>query len=613
MVDILYTLAFIGERSYLRSVLFVLTLYTVTSVFLSVGLSLLVTKMGFPAQKSVKFTLVVLSAFFGSGLIAMFSKLYFTTSVSDTSTIPIYIGFLVFIVLFLFVSTRLLTRRPYSFSSFNIISVSFTSLIWLTLAGYSIWDGKENKLSASPASVALPAKDSPNFLLVVVDSLRADHLSLYGYEKPTSPNLETLAREGAIFLRAYAQSSWTLPSVASIMTSLYPSNHSTTYDWDKLPLEILTMAEALKKKGYVTAAFSANPFVSPEFGLGQGFDSFYHTSSPDAKSFLNFVTAVRVLRKITSRFASFRVVTDSAFHLFGLKEKRSNCELDQVLNREVSTWLSSKSDKPWFIYIHYMCPHHPYEPPNRKERLDWQMKVIKGGLPISEEVRSKLISAYDNTIIYADSLIGDLTEKLRQLKIYDQTFLTITSDHGDEFYEHQNWSHGWTLYNEVIHVPLIMRYPRLVKSNQVVKQPVMLVDIMPTFLAAATIQGIRHMQGKNLLASVRDHTNIQRAYSELIGVKGRGKTIIQALTQEDKKHIKTIDPKVEPVEKFELYNLQEDFQEQQNLWNVQQAEIRKKWETDLAAFAVKAKESKGERAQISEDTKRRLQALGYLQ
>ncbi len=312
------------------------------------------------------------------------------------------------------------------------------------------------------------APAGPNVMLVVIDTLRADHLGAYGYDRPTSPNLDALARRGTRFARAYATSSWTGASVASMLTGLSPGVHGMdghTSDlgdrWPRLP-------EAFRDAGYETGAISANPaFVSPEVGFGSGFDSFDVLHGAPAKptdagdhiwAHPNMTTLVHV--------AGANVVTDAAI-----------------------AWVRRHRTEAFFLYLHYFDPHASYLPPPayaRKFGVDpssplagmQQRMVMFPGLPPADPADlATLIGLYDGEIAFTDAEIGRLIAEIEPL-VTRPTILLVTSDHGEEFGDHGGLQHGKTLFEEQIRVPLLItRLGDEGSTADVIATPFSLVDL----------------------------------------------------------------------------------------------------------------------------------------
>lgn len=268
----------------------------------------------------------------------------------------------------------------------------------------------------------------PNVVLILIDTLRADHLGAYGYKRDTSPNIDEFAREGVLFRNAYAQTSWTYPSVASIQTSLYPSQIGEFGSKRRLSDSLLTIAEYMKNNFYKTIAVVSNVYVANGFGFSQGFDIF------DQNSILN-------PDSITSQ-----LVTDKAIE-----------------------YLNKYGHEPFFIWVHYMDPHTVYvhhpEYGYRKESTS-NITVRLTGDELNKITNSLgpddvqfIIDTYDEEISYTDGNFGRLIDAVKELGLERNTVIILSSDHGEEFLERRRFGHAASLYNEIIRVPLIIYNP----------------------------------------------------------------------------------------------------------------------------------------------------------
>lgn len=292
-----------------------------------------------------------------------------------------------------------------------------------------------------------------NVVLVVVDTLRSDHLRAYGYERETAPVFTRLAREGVRW-DGVSPTSWTLPSVASILTGLHPLRHQAIGEADSLPFGATTLAERLGARGYSSLAVIANGWITRKAGFAQGFSSFYSMVG-DLKA-PTFSTAQQVNAELLPR-------------LQGLKP-------------------------PFFLYVHYLDPHAPYDPDRdyRGWPLVGRLAARKNGVTVQELRMKEMIDRpaelladardlYDGEIRRADSGIGDLLGKLRSLGLDRETLTIVTSDHGEEMVEHGRMGHGLTLYEEVVRVPLVFHAPGHLPAG-VHLGVASLLDIVPTIL-----------------------------------------------------------------------------------------------------------------------------------
>ncbi len=304
-----------------------------------------------------------------------------------------------------------------------------------------------------PLSLVGKTANTLNVVLVTIDTLRADHLGCYGYKATETANIDRLAAEGTRFVYTYAQVPFTLPSHASMFTSTYPMwNGVRDSAGPPLPKEHVTLASIFKEKGYATAAFTAAFVVDGFFGLNQGFDTYYDNYPP-------------------------RDTSMTAGEEAGLQRRG-----DEVL-RHALEWLKRNSHKPFFTWIHFYDPHHPYDPPE----------------PFHSRYRDRL---YDGEIAYVDTVFGKLMNFLETAGLREKTIVVVTSDHGEALGEHDESYHGYYVYDSTLRVPLIVSLPGTKNQAKEVNLPVSLLDVAPTILQIAGIPRPAQMQGRGLLASI---------------------------------------------------------------------------------------------------------------
>jgi len=333
----------------------------------------------------------------------------------------------------------------------------------------------------------------PNLVMILIDTLRADRLGCYGYERPTSPVIDELAAKGTLFDAAYAHASWTRPSVASLMTSLYPSSHDIQDDLDALPASLPTLAQVMKARGYHTAAFSANPQISPTYGFDRGFDVFGESGSHLVRR-----AAIGLLEHTVKRTIRLRLLPALAGGGDGKPAKAKKKDPEHagaaLLNKQAFRWLDGfDGEQPFFLYMQYIDPHTPYSPPVDLINEGGQAPVSLPAtyidkdappFPLSEyaraddEVLEGLSRLYDAEIRFVDREFGKLLERLEQRGLLENTYIVVTSDHGEELYDHKQWLHGQSLFDELVRVPLVVTGPGV--ATQVVAEPVELVDLLPT-------------------------------------------------------------------------------------------------------------------------------------
>jgi len=307
-----------------------------------------------------------------------------------------------------------------------------------------------------------------NIIIVSLDTLRADHLGCYGYAVKTSPNIDALAQKAVRFSNVYSQSSWTLPSHMSFFTSRYPSFHKVLTNEHGLSPDIKTLAEIFKQKGYLTAAFTEGGNMFKVHGFGRGFD-IYQEKSEDI---------------------------DFTF-------------------KQAFTWLKKRKSKQSFLlFIHTYEIHTPYlrtelAAPEKRGRLpevlrvnDFLYDIMYGRFALTETEKDYIRGLYDGGVLHADRYVGGLLKLLEELKMTQTTRLLIFSDHGEDLWDHGvSPAHGLTLYQDQLHVPVILYDPSLT-GPRIVEGPVELIDFMPTLLAMNNIAIPPGLQGRNILPNI---------------------------------------------------------------------------------------------------------------
>jgi arylsulfatase A-like enzyme len=331
-------------------------------------------------------------------------------------------------------------------------------------------------------------------ILIQGDTLRKDHLDVYGYERPTAPTLRRLAEEGALFNNAIAQTSWTKAATPSIMTSLYPTTHGVHQIPDRLPASATTIAEVFREAGYATVSFASVSFTGAVTNLHQGFEELHEAESTVGRAGPP-----------------------------GGTTKTAREYVDRLIE-----WLEAHRDVPSFVYLHFFDPHPPYEPyrpydtmwadPKGREEYERAQETLKKfittgflagrGLPTRDElIKAKLDPEafirfskdwYDGSIRGMDTELQRLVERMQELGLSDRSLIAFYSDHGEEFHDHGRMFHGQSVYGEMVRVPLILWGPGRVPKGVKVDEPVELIDVMPTLLEYAGLPVPRGVQGQSL-------------------------------------------------------------------------------------------------------------------
>lgn len=451
-------------------------------------------------------------------------------------------------------------------------------------------------LTASPraANVNPDSGGRPNVLVIVADALRADRLSGYGHSEHQTPNLDDLARDGVLYRHMSAQASWTLPSMATLFTSLYPSSHNTNSDEAQLPDSVITLPEVLQAQGYHTAGISVNPYVSSEFNFQQGFDEleFLKANVPDFAS------------RTESRFfahgimlSMLELVAPPAVHL----RNRLTPDAETVGARALS-WLEADQVSPFFLFLFYLDPHdpycaHPYDGTcvARRETPD----------PSPEQV-SLVLELYDGEVTFFDAHLGEFLDELKARGLYDDLLIVFTADHGEEFIDHGGWWHGQTLYEEVLAVPLIVKYPGSAYAGLVDDELARTLDVAPTVLDAVGLPIPEPMQGVSLQPGAAA-PRAEFSFAEL-GDTGT----VRAIRIRNQKLIVAPEPSPRDLPTEALYDLQIDPGEQENLARAHPDTVRllRAKLDDVIAFA-QAHAVATQSGVLDPATEERLRNLGY--
>jgi arylsulfatase A-like enzyme len=310
-------------------------------------------------------------------------------------------------------------------------------------------------------------RSRPNVLLVLVDTLRADHLHSYGYHRNTSDTVDALAYQGWLFERHIASASQTVPSTLSMMLSVHPAEHGFRHlgpghfqrNRPLYPESFLFLAEVFSAAGYATAGFVGNPFLQKGNGFAQGFDEFVYS-------------------------------------------ERSGDTLTDPCIR----WLDAHagSGSPFFAYLHYFDVHWPYDPPVEFRRRfppppNGSAVYANGRVEgVPPENLAASIALYDGAIAWVDHQIARLLDTLDRLGVRDDTIVVVTSDHGEEFLEHGGLGHGTTVYGELVRVPLVIVYPRTLAPGRRIDYLTRHLDLPTTLLELASIEKPGRFRGRSL-------------------------------------------------------------------------------------------------------------------
>lgn len=452
----------------------------------------------------------------------------------------------------------------------------------------------------------------PNVLLIVMDTVHADHLGIYGYQRDTTPNLKELAADSTVYTNAISASDITLSSHASLFTGMYPSWHGAYCDprnaayGRAISERYPTVAELLRAAGYQTKGVAANLYLRADFGLERGFDQF---RIPRPVPMLAAENGF-MLRRGFRQGLSFLFDTAQFDRLYAMGED---------INTELFAELSQVDpDRPVFTFVNYMDAHFPYLPPapydtrfpgrrpaTTQDDLETQQHVLVTG-GSAPGYRSHCVSQYDGGIAYVDRQIGQVVSWLKRRGAYENTMIIITSDHGEAFGQRQRVGHANSPYQNLLHVALIVKYPGQTRRGTE-DRPVSLTDVAPTILETATVSVPASMQGRSLNQSAD-----REIYSETFPCPvahspdcPNGCTA-RAIFSGPYKFITTSNGR------RELFDLDNDPAEARNLY-IQQPERATQLSDRLSLWMKSMPQASRETHTLSPEDLRRLKSLGYVQ
>lgn len=457
------------------------------------------------------------------------------------------------------------------------------------------------KRSKSISKDTMSPLEFPNILLVEVDTCRADHLGCYGYSKPTTPNIDEFASQGVVFENFYTTATWTRPSVASLMTSMYPGQLGIANHTSFIPDEPIRMAMCMKQRGLTTLGLSANGHIAKKWGFARGFDEFVEMwmSGKDRSEGLP-------------------------------SEQRALLHAADNVSEALFPMLEKNKDKWTFSFAFYIDPHAPYT--RRDEFLPLFEKMPYGG-EIDGTIASlkklnqnyfqnpmeyngdiaHITNLYDGEIAYFDKFFGMLIDELKELGLYEKTLIVLTSDHGEAFYEHFTRSHGKTVYQYETHVPLIIRGPGVPKGLRV-PEVVSSVDIMPSMLEYVGAGIPEQCVGKSFWKLFEEPGNNIRRYAF---VDERNKKVRkQAIIADKYKLIYNMNR-----DTYEFYVLERDPAEREDVFDARHPFIQEfqgmlkecsPYYYENAKNKRVAEKANKKPVDMDKDTLENLKALGYL-
>ena len=452
----------------------------------------------------------------------------------------------------------------------RVVAILISCAAWGALS-QGLFAHRDRELLAGWSELLREVPSAPatgvNVVVVAADALRRDHLSLYGYDRPTSPELDRFATDALVFERAFAQAPSTKPAIASLFTSRFPSQHRAIDNEDALDPALPTLAELLARAGYRTGAFIENPIIGSEFGYQRGFDDW---------------------------------VQDKRRHR---KRPRAG-ERMQDLDGAIALWLRRHRHDSFFLYIHYIDPHTPYDapPPHRGQfggKPDTRLPKV-GDLPRGDEGAAR--ASYDEEIRFVDQRFGRLIDELRGLALLDATAVVFLSDHGEGFGEHGYIHHSRSVYSDLIDIPLVIRFPTRFapgRSDRLTQH----VDLAPTILELVGLgTAAPGFEGQSLLAPVDtehslfiEHLRGGWGARQRAVVRGRHKLVQDLETN-----------------RLALFDIGSDPQDRNDLLPQADPKLVRDLAARLDAHTASATGPRAPRVSLPDDTRSALEALGYL-
>ncbi|MAE69875.1 MAG: hypothetical protein CME06_05340 [Gemmatimonadetes bacterium] len=346
---------------------------------------------------------------------------------------------------------------------------------------------------------------APNLILISIDTLRADHLGCYGYERPTSPNIDRLARGGVRFERAYTTWPTSAPGHASMLTGLYPQTHGVMGNGYRLSSVVPTLSEVAAEAGLRTGGFINNPWLSYTLGFSQGFETYFDAERLELAS-------EAWIELLLQNVSLYRLAV-------GLVPGER-----QPATRLALRWIERHKEERFFLFLHLLDPHQPYHPdPAFRDRfldaiglddpgdtrvfMGTSEKKGRGGMgrnlgetvPMSEEMERAVVARYDECVLNADRRIGELLDALGQLGLDDRSVVLLTSDHGENMADNQPRFNHEGLHQSILHIPFILRGPGVAPAADHRQAPVSLVDVVPTLADLGALEPPPFQAGVSLI------------------------------------------------------------------------------------------------------------------
>jgi uncharacterized protein (TIRG00374 family) len=455
---------------------------------------------------------------------------------------------------------------------------------------------------AAPPPVPVALRAAPNVILIMVDTLRGDHVGCGEPSPVETPALCSLVSEGGTRFFGFSHASWTKPSAASLLSGLLPSTHGAVSKTASIAPGVEMLAEALASHGYDTGGIVSNINLAPSFGFDQGFSE-YRYLSPDYLAGASESSSKLILYQLVRKLW-FRVKPG-----YSVSDYYQNAE---TVNGAAFDWLDRNHGSRFFLFLHYMDPHDPYfEHPYDGKAI----ARVTDDHP-NPALAPEMHRLYRGEIQYLDRHLAKLWEKLRASGTWDDTLILLTSDHGEEFDEHGGFWHGTTLYDEQLHVPLLVKWPKGAVPGAPPADPKLArqMDIAPTILAATGTPIPAAMRGQDLAARYAGAPPADPGQHTLLAETDLEGNVLKALRGMDWKFIEANEGNPRGLPAEQLFEVSADPQEKKDLRSAR-PEIAERMRNDTDAEVELAKSRAvqgGTDAVLTEADKERLRALGYI-
>ncbi len=480
---------------------------------------------------------------------------------------------------------------------------------------YSLY-GKvtNNKSIGRQADKILSKNVSPvtPVILITLDTLRADHLGVYGYGRETSPNIDRFAKDGVLWENAIVQVPLTRPSHFSILSGRYPSSHGLLDNFSATPENVPLLSNILGVNGYETAAFVSAAVLNSSFNTKLGFQ--VYSDRIENVVFDNSFLLVFSLRKI-------EVISR-------IKAENSASET----NKKVFTWLKENEKGPFFMWVHYFDPHTPYSPDPSFRKMftdsdydiqkyysyEWEKEnydSVQKKVHIDEKITHYAVALYDAEIRTLDNELGSLFNQLKELKLYERSLIILTADHGESFDHGYYFDHGDRLYEGLIRVPLIIKFPKEKWQGKTIETQVKSIDIAPTIIEYLSLKHSEKMDGKSMISQASNNDNnlpvetsyaySQTPYQGFFYYKAKE---LQSIRSNKWKYIYDVRTGAP-----ELYDINSDPGEQNNFAS-SRPDILKEFNSELLNFtnSINKDNGRSKTIEIDSTTKDQLKSLGYI-